>query len=118
MISSKRRSTQNRQSADALLRCGVNRVAQRRGQRRHRRLACPGWRLCAFYKVSLDLRYFVHPDWRIVVEISLQYASLLNRDLSAQGICQSKGNSALDLLFEDAGIDHLPAVHHTCYAMH
>src|SRR5262245_41146399 len=61
-------------------------------------------------EVDLDLRGVGQPNNLIAVEIALFDLGVLDRDLAIQGGGKSVHHPALNLRFDDAGIDHVAAI--------
>ena len=112
------RSAQDGQAPDPLPGRRINRVAQRRCNWRHWRLAGAARRFVTVHKISLNDRGFIHPDRLVIVEISLHHSAFVDRDLRPQSVGQPVNNPAADLLLENVGIDHLSGVDRRMDALH
>ena len=77
-------SAQNRQRPNALLRCRVDGIAQRRRDRQHRLLPDATRRLAAWNCIDLDARDSLHPKRSVIVEVALHHPAFLEDDLRAQ----------------------------------
>ena len=77
-------SLRQRQRAHAMAGRGEDRVADRRRDRRQRRLADAGRRVVALDEVHVDLRRVRDAQQRIAVEVRLLDAAVLDRDLQSQ----------------------------------
>src|SRR5882672_10873089 len=82
--------------ANALASRRIDRVGQRRRDRRGSGLAHPARRLAAFHDVDLDRRRLVHPQDLVIVEIALLDTTALQRDLSTQRRGEAEDDPALD----------------------
>src|SRR5436305_9992832 len=79
-------SALNWQCADSFLRRGVDRVAQRWGERRQRGFTDSGGRFLTWNRIDLHYRSLVHTKRGVVIEILLYDASLVDGYLCAQGV--------------------------------
>ena len=59
----------------------------------------------------------VHTEGSVIVEVALHYASLVDRDLRAQGVRQPVDDSTLNLLFKDGRVHDLSAIYCRHHAM-
>src|SRR6266568_4079296 len=104
-----------RQRADALAGRGEDRVAQRRGERRERRLAHPAPEPAARDEHRLDtLRHLGHSHDAVVVEVGLLDAALAQGDLAPERRGEPVGDTALHLRLRRIRIHHVARIdrHH------
>src|SRR4051794_29366163 len=95
-----------RQRANALAARRENRVRDRGRGRRERGLAATGGRIVRLEEVHLDLGRLVDADERILVEVALLRAALLERDPEAHRRAQAVDHRALALVLGAAHVDH------------
>ncbi len=86
-----------RQLAQALAGEREDRVRDRRRDRRHAGSPTPPDLLRARHDVHLDLRHLVHAQHRVVVEVRLLHAPVLEGELAVQRRAEAEGDAGLDL---------------------
>src|SRR5438270_4102161 len=111
-------SALNRQCADSFLRRGVDRVAQRWGERRQRGFTDSRGRFLTWNCIDLHYRGLVHTERGVIVEVALHYASLVDCDLRAQGVGEAVHDSALNLLLQNGWVHDLSAIYCGDHAVH
>src|SRR5215207_2322596 len=99
-----------REDAYALARCGVDRVGDRRPDRRHARLTHPGRPLGAWHDVDFHLRHFVEAQHVVTVEIALLDSAALKGDLRLHDGAEAEADPAFHLGADDVRVDRHPAI--------
>src|SRR5436305_11047265 len=111
-------SALNRQCADSFLCRGVDRVAQRWGERRQGGFTDSGGRFLTWNCIGLHYRGLVHTERGVVIEVPLYDASFVDGYLCAQGVGQPVDDSALNLLFQNGWVHDLSAIYCGDHAMY
>src|SRR5829696_1403817 len=99
-----------REDAHALARCGVDRVGDRRPDRRHARLTHPGRPLGAWHDVNFHLRHFVEAQHVVTVEIALLDGAALDGDLRLHDGTKAEADPAFHLRPYDVRVYRHPAI--------
>src|SRR5215813_14300491 len=99
-----------RERADALAGCSKNRVAERRGHERWRRLANAAPEPAARHDNALNFRRLGKTHHRIVVEVRLLDAPVINGDLAKQGGGEAPHDAAFHLLGDGERIDGIARI--------
>src|SRR5437868_279226 len=113
-----RRSALNGQRSDSLLRRRVDRIAERGSERRQGGLSDSRGGLLTWNGIDLHRWRLIHPQRGVIVEVTLYDTAFVDRDLGAQCVRQAVYNATLNLLFENAWIDHLSAIYSGNHTMH
>ena len=99
-----------REDAHALARCGVDRVGDRRPDRRHTRLADPCRPLGAWNHVDFHLRHFVEAQHVVTVEIALLDSAARDGDLRLHDGTEAEADPAFHLGPDDVWVDRHSAI--------
>src|SRR5438034_11729164 len=98
--------------ANPLTRQAINRVCDRRTDRRNSGLANAGRRFVRVDKMDSDVWCVLYPHDGIVIEIALDDSAVLDLDLQLKNGRESKDDCAFNLRGNSIGVDHMTNVCH------
>ena len=108
----------NGEAADALSGRLENRVADGRRNPRRAGLAGAAGSVLARHDMHFHHRHLIDAQYVVLMEITLLYASAVDRDATLERRRQTERDAALNLLLQNCGVHDAPAIHRAHDAMH